>query len=104
MSKEGLSQKELYIGREQSLVKHRILQKYLQRFALIIGFKWDTITYVDCFSGPWNVQSDDLRDSSFSIALAELQSARAQHGIRGKSVKLRCLFLEESPTAYAKLK
>jgi len=104
MSKEDLSQKELYIGREQSLVKHRILQKYIQRFALIIGSKWDTITYVDCFSGPWNVRSDDLRDSSFSIALGELQAARAQHGIRGKSVKLRCLFLEKDPEAYTKLK
>lgn len=104
MDKESLSQRELYIGREQSLIKHRILQKYLQRFALIIGFKWDTITYVDCFSGPWNVRSDNLSDSSFSIALRELQVARAQHGIRGKSIKLRCLFLERDIDAYLKLK
>jgi len=105
MSKDDLSQRELYVGREQSLIKHRILQKYLQRFALIIGgSKWDTITYVDCFSGPWNVQSDDLSDSSFSIALRELQAARTQLSDRSKSLKLRCLFLEKSPDAYAKLK
>lgn len=103
MSKDDLSQRELYVGREQSLIKHRILQKYLQRFAMIIGFRWDTITYVDCFSGPWNVFSDDLADTSFSIALNELLAARAHHGIRGKSIKLRCLFLEKDPEAHAKL-
>ncbi|MBO0858960.1 MAG: three-Cys-motif partner protein TcmP [Chloracidobacterium sp.] len=104
MSRDDLSQRELYVGREQSLIKHRILQKYLQRFAMIIGFKWDTITYVDCFSGPWNVFSDDLADSSFSIALNELLTAQANHGKRGKSIKLRCLFLEKDRQAYAKLK
>src|SRR5262245_13857017 len=104
MSKEDLSQSDLYVSREQTKIKHLILKKYLQRFAMIIGSKWDTITYVDCFSGPWNVQSEDLQDSSFSIALKELQSARTQHGIRGKSIKLRCLFLEKNPSAYAKLK
>jgi len=104
MSKDDLSQRDLYTRREQTKIKHLILQKYLQRFAMIIGFKWDTITYVDCFSGPWNAQSEDLQDSSFSIALRELQAARAQHGIRGKSIKLRCLFLEKNPSAYAKLK
>ncbi|SRR6266498_1617694 len=103
MSKEDLSQSDLYVRREQTKIKHLILQKYLQRFAMIIGSKWDTITYVDCFSGPWNVQSEDLQDSSFSIALRELQAARAQHVARGKSIKLRCLFLEKNPDAYAKL-
>ena len=64
-----MTKEELYDGREQTLVKHHILEKYLERFARIIGFTWDTITYVDCFSGPWNVQSDRFDDSSFSIAL-----------------------------------
>ncbi|HZF40953.1 MAG TPA: three-Cys-motif partner protein TcmP, partial [Blastocatellia bacterium] len=104
MNKEDLSQSDLYARREQTKIKHLILQKYLQRFAVIIGFNWDTITYVDCFSGPWNVQSEDLQDSSFSIALRELQASRAQHGDRGKSIKLRCLFLEKNPSAYARLK
>src|SRR5262245_48245567 len=103
MSKEDLSQSDLYVSREQTKIKHLILKKYLQRFAMIIGSKWDTITYVDCFSGPWNVQSEDLQDSSFSIALRELQAAHAQHSARGKSIKLRCLFLEKNPDAYAKL-
>ena len=44
-----MSQEDLYAGREQTLVKHFILKEYLERFAIIIGSRWQTITYVDCF-------------------------------------------------------
>src|SRR5438128_3050039 len=94
----------LYAGREQTLVKHLILAKYLERFAHIIGFRWNSITYVDCFSGPWNVRSDDLKDSSFSIALEELRKAKETHRLKGKNLNLRCFFLEKDPSAYARLK
>ena len=67
---------EDYAGREQSLVKHYILRRYLERFAHIIGSKWTTITYIDCFSGPWQSATRDLSDTSFSIALCELRRAR----------------------------
>lgn len=93
----------LYIGREQTLVKHLILQKYLERFAHIIGSHWSTLTYVDCFSGPWNVRSNDLKDSSFSIALNELRKARDTHAAKNKILLLRCLFLEKDPEAFARL-
>ena len=69
-----------YVGREQTLVKHFILQKYLSRFAPIVLSHWDSISYVDCFSGPWNAHTDDLRDTSFSIALEELRRARPPCG------------------------
>jgi three-Cys-motif partner protein len=94
----------LYIGREQTLVKHLILQKYLERFAHIIGSGWSTLTYVDCFSGPWNVRSNELKDSSFSIALNELRKARDTHAAKNKTVSLRCLFLEKDPDAFNRLK
>lgn len=94
----------LYIGREQTLVKHLILKKYLERFAHMIGFHWSTLTYVDCFSGPWNVRSNDLKDSSFSIALNELRRARDTHAARGKPFALRCLFLEKDLEAFKRLK
>jgi three-Cys-motif partner protein len=99
-----MSEKELYHGREQTQVKHFILQKYLERFAHIIGFHWDSITYVDCFSGPWNVRSPQLRDSSFSIALEELRNARETHRLQGRALKLRCMFLEKDREAYLQLK
>jgi three-Cys-motif partner protein len=94
----------LYVGREQTLVKHLILRKYLERFAHIIGSHWSTLTYVDCFSGPWNVRSDELKDSSFFIALDELRKARDTHAAKNHTVSLRCLFLEKDPAAFARLK
>jgi three-Cys-motif partner protein len=100
----NLSGEDLYLGREQTLVKHLILSKYLERFAHKVGAKWDCITYVDCFAGPWNVQSSDLRDSSFSIAIHELQRARETHRKRGRDLRLRCLFLEKDPSAYEQLR
>lgn len=94
----------LYEGREQTLVKHFILQHYLERFAHIIGSWKDVITYVDCFSGPWNVQSDDLKDSSFSLAVEQLRIARDTLATSGRSIRIRCMFLERDPDAYQKLK
>ncbi|MEY2486755.1 MAG: hypothetical protein QOH39_2403 [Verrucomicrobiota bacterium] len=99
-----MSDEDLYAGREQTLVKHFILQKYLSRFAHIVGTHKDVLTYVDCFSGPWNVRSENFADSSFVIALTELRKARDTHAQRGHSVKLRSFFLEKNRAAYAQLK
>ncbi|MDO8434954.1 MAG: three-Cys-motif partner protein TcmP [Candidatus Binatus sp.] len=99
----NLSEEDLYIGREQTLVKHLILRKYLERFAHKVGSKWACITYIDCFAGPWNVQSSKLSDSSFSIALEELRKARATQLKRGHVLRLRCFFLERDPGAYEQL-
>ena len=100
-----MSTGDLYTGREQTLVKHIILKNYLERFAIIVGWHWDTLTYVDCFSGPWKVKSEKFEDSSFAIALEQLRKARDIHKKQtGKTLKLRCFFLEKTPSAYAKLK
>jgi three-Cys-motif partner protein len=99
-----MSKGDLYIGREQTLVKHFILQKYLERFAHIVGSYCDVLTYVDCFSGPWNVRSDNFEDSSFVIALNELRKARDTYRHRQRNVNLRCFFLEKNSTAYERLK
>ena len=93
-----------YVGREQTLVKHFILRKYLSRFAPIVLSNWNSISYVDCFSGPWNAHTDDLRDTSFSIALEELRRARDHHADSRRQVGLRCFFLERDADAYARLK
>ena len=74
------------------------------RFAFIVGgTKWNSITYVDCFSGPWNTQSEKFEDSSFSIALDELRKARDSLKKRGLELKLRCFFIEKSKSAYTRL-
>lgn len=98
-----MSGEHLYEGREQTLVKHFILGKYLERFAHMVGTRYDVLTYVDCFSGPWNVQSDKFDDSSFGIALQELRKARDTHAQKGRRLRLRCFFLEKDEAAYAQL-
>lgn len=95
-----------YQGREQSLVKHRILQRYLQRFAFIIGSWADSITYIDCFAGPWKSRSDRYEDTSFAIAIKELRAARdelARIHPTATPLKLRCLFIEKTKSAYQQL-
>lgn len=99
-----MNEADLYRDREQTQVKHFILRKYLERFAHIVGSFADAITYVDCFSGPWNVRSQELMDSSFAIALQELRKARDTLRSRGRDLALRCFFLEKDISAYARLK
>jgi three-Cys-motif partner protein len=93
----------LYDGREQTLVKHYILQNYLLRLALIVGRWSKAINYIDCFSGPWNVRGENYEDSSFGIATKELRKAREKLAEQSLPLSLRCFFLEQDPTAYAKL-
>jgi three-Cys-motif partner protein len=99
-----MSEEELYLGREQTQIKHFILRKYLERFGPIVGTFAESITYVDCFSGPWNLASDDLRDSSFAIALEVLRKVRTTLAERGRTLKLRCMFLEKKAGPFAKLR
>ncbi|MCA9244748.1 MAG: three-Cys-motif partner protein TcmP [Phycisphaerales bacterium] len=98
----------LYDGREQTLVKHTILRQYLRRFAYIIGSWADAITYIDCFSGPWNARSEELADSSFALALTELRRARDDLAARREQagrprLGLRCFFIEKDEAAYKRL-
>lgn len=96
---------EFYLDREQSQIKHEILKSYLQRFALIVGRWREGIIYVDGFSGPWNTVSEDFEDSSFSIALTELLSARQTLREKfGKTLNLKCIFLEKDSAAFKHLK
>ena len=60
---------ESYRGREQALFKHNLLKAYLKRLFMIIGRFQNHIRYVDCFSGPWQEESDDLHDTSIGISL-----------------------------------
>lgn len=94
-----------YAGREQTYVKHMILQKYLTRFAIILGQYHPSITYVDCFSGPWKSKDDDYRDSSFAIAIKQLRDAKQEvKKTFGREIRLRAIFLEKDKSRYAQLK
>ena len=98
-----MSEDSLYDGREQTLVKHFILRKYLLRLALIVGPWSKAIDYIDCFSGPWNVRGENYEDSSFGIAVEELRKAREKLAQRSINLGLRCFFLEKDAAAHEKL-
>ena len=89
---------EPYDGREQSAAKHLILGSYLAVLALKIGqFRNDlTFNYVDGFSGPWDSKTEDLSDTSPSLALQRLLVARQQLAARGRSFTVRAFFVTRS--------
>ena len=85
-----------YQDREQSQVKHRVLQRYLQAFAPIVGSAYDEIVYVDCMAGPWESRDSSLSDTSFHTALDVLRRCRHQ----GRCKKVRALLIEKDPDSY----
>lgn len=94
-----------YSEREQTQIKHFVLEKYLQRFARIVGSWKSGILYVDGFSGPWKTAAGDLSDSSFAIALKELRAARETvRETFKKDLRIKCVFLEKDPASYELLR
>ncbi len=93
-----------YEDREQTEVKHQILQRYLSAFVPIVGDWASDIAYIDCFAGPWRSVDPDLRDTSFSRAVEVLRSTRKVLADRGKRPTIRCLFIEKEPVPFQQLK
>lgn len=92
-----------YFGREQTAVKHHILERYLTPLPLIVGRTWEDVTFVDCCSGPWETNTADQSDSSFGIAVRQLRQARDQLKGEGRRVNFRCMFIEKDADAYTNL-
>jgi three-Cys-motif partner protein len=94
---------ESYKGREQTYLKHFFLKHYLERVGYVIGMTKSTLVYVDPFSGPWRAGNPTFEDTSFMIAIRELRKVREGIGKRGRSVDLRCVFVEKDPESFALL-
>lgn len=95
---------EPYADREQSQIKHIILQTYLGAFAPKILSWADGLTYVDAFAGPWKTtDNDSFEDSSFGIALSQLRAARDFWRTKGRTPDVECIFLEKDSAAYLQL-
>lgn len=93
-----------YFEREQTAVKHRVLEQYLLPLPLIVGRTIaKDVTFVDCCSGPWETMTEDQSDASFGIAVRQLRQARQILKDEGHRVSFRGLFIEIDPAAYAKL-
>ncbi len=94
---------EDYIGREQTFIKHYLLKSYLERLFMIVGQYQDSISYVDCFAGPWQEGSDDLRDTSISISLNIMQKCQEWLHKLGKNVQFRALYCEKDKESFERL-
>ena len=92
-----------YTGREQAYIKHYLLEKYLAPFVYKVGSKWDSIVYIDAFSGPWQTTRKDYADSSFAIAIETLREARAGLMERGRKLRIESILVEEDKGAFAAL-
>jgi three-Cys-motif partner protein len=90
---------ESYHGREQSQVKHRVLERYLKAFAPIIGRWHDEIVYVDCMAGPWEARNPSLSDTSFHTAISVFRDCKQ----RGRCKSVRVLLIENNLERFAQL-
>lgn len=95
----------VYQGREQTEAKHFILKKYLQKlvFKTLQG-GWNSLAYIDGFSGPWETRTEDFSDTSFMIAIQVLKDAQEKVRLAGKRRRIKCFFVEEDPSSFAQLK
>ena len=95
---------EHYEGREQSYVKHFVLENYLERLAYKIGQVGYCINYVDGFSGPWQHSDEALKDTSPYIAVDQLGKVRRDLAERrGIHLSVRCMFVEKLAASFDSL-
>lgn len=98
---------ETYDGREQAIIKHRLLESYLLKLFMIVGAgrknKSIELCYVDCFAGPWSGATDSLEGTSIAVSLNTLDQCRQKLGELGTNAKIRALYVEKDPTRYARL-
>ncbi len=92
-----------YAGKEQAYVKHFLLDKYLVPLTYKVGSAWESIVYIDGFSGPWRVNDPNFADSSFAVAIDALRRASKGLHERGKSVRMQIILVESNKQAFQKL-
>jgi len=85
-----------YKGKEQAFIKHRLLEAYIQRLFMIIGQHENRIRYVDCFAGPWEAESDNLKDTSIAISLNIMKGCHESLKKHGRNVQFKALFIEKN--------
>lgn len=96
-----------YEGREQTYIKHEVLRRYLEKWALKLGkvarYGGGRLWYVDCFAGPWRSENERHADTSVAIGLDALTKAREAWEARGVVLSASALFVEKDAKAYGEL-
>ena len=96
-----------YEGREQTQLKHLVLEQYLQgwghKFASTPFQGRARLWFVDCFSGPWKTDEENAEDTSIAIALRTLNAVRSAH-VAGHPVDVGAVFVEKKKKSFEELK
>ena len=98
---------DLYVGRGQTYAKHVLLRQYLRELAFKVLQSPNPpqeFVYIDAFSGPWQSRGEIFEDTSFSISLSLLTDVREALAAKGRYARMRAIFVEENPAAFARLK
>lgn len=104
----ALTVPEIYQGREPALIKHTLLESYLETLVLTIGMgaKGEArpeICYVDCFAGPWGSDDENLDGTSIALSLKTLAGCKAKLASLGVDARMRALFIERDKTTFQRL-
>lgn len=94
-----------YKGREQAFVKHQLLKGYLEHLFMIVGHRRARcISFIDCFAGPWQDESETLGTTSIAISLEIMRRCRDAYTKNGWGVPtFRALFIEKNRTRFKRL-
>lgn len=99
---------ELYVGREQTFIKHAFLRRYLESLAVKVLYGgWSSFNYVDGFAGPWKIRDEEgCSDASFGVAVDLLETVKefVETRRRGPKLKVRFYLCEKDPDAVARLR
>jgi three-Cys-motif partner protein len=99
---------EIYDGREPALVKHTLLESYLEALVLTIGMgakgeAQSEICFVDCFAGPWGSDDENLDGTSIALSLKTLAACKVALKSLGVNARMRALFIEKDKKAFQRL-
>lgn len=99
---------EIYEGREPALVKHTLLESYLETLVVTIGLGAKSeaqpeICYVDCFAGPWGSDDANLDGTSITLSLKTLAACKEKLMSLGVNARMRALFIEKDKAAFQRL-
>jgi three-Cys-motif partner protein len=97
-----------YQGREQSYLKHRVLEEYLLAWGHKLGSTAQKrgrvrLCYVDGFAGPWQAKDAALADTSIAIGLDALDAAATTWRDKGYPIDIDAYFVEKDPHAFTSL-
>lgn len=98
---------EEYRGREQTWLKHRVLEKYLAAWSHKLGSnrgRTNHLWYVDGFAGPWQSQHEAHGDTSIAIGLRALNDAARTWARAGHQIALHAVFVEKDRRAFQTLR